>query len=167
LSEATVNIVGVGNVLMGDDGVGPAAIEALRAGGAWAGVELHDAGLAVSDVLGRLDPADPLIVIDALRAGGRAGDIHTCRLEEMPIAESSFPQCLSLHELSVMPALRIEAMTGRAFGNVTLFGVEPKRIAWGEGLSPPVAGAMDKLIEAVLEHARKSCTFAAAGDTSR
>ena len=60
LSERDVNILGVGNPLMGDDGVGPAAIERLGARGVPRGVHLWDAGLAVSDVLGMLDPADPL-----------------------------------------------------------------------------------------------------------
>ena len=59
---------------------------------------------------------------------------------------------LSLHELSVVPALRLEALAGRAFSDVTVFGVEPAEVAWGDTLSPAVAGALDGLVEAVLEH---------------
>jgi hydrogenase maturation protease len=141
---------------MGDDGVGPAAIARLAERGVPEGVYLHDAGLAVSDVLGRLDPADPLIIIDAVRAGGEPGDVHRLRVD--PAAESAVPagEMLSLHELSAVPALRIEALTGRLFADVTVFGVEPRRVAWGEGLSPAVAAALGPLTGAVLDQAARS-----------
>ena len=164
MSEATVNILGVGNTLMGDDGVGPAAVERLAARGVPAHVRLHDAGLAVSDVLGRLDPADPLVVIDAVRAGDRPGTVY--RMEaDASAAESLSGAALSLHELSVGPALEMEALTGRAFSHVTVFGVEPARVAWGEGLGPAVAAAMDRLVDAVLDQVKvpRGC-LALAGD---
>ena len=155
MSDATVNILGVGNTLMGDDGVGPAAVERLAARGVPAHVRLHDAGLAASDVLGRLDPDDPLIVIDAVRAGGPAGAVYQADVDPgAPGAESLPGTAISLHELSVVPALEMEALTGRVFSNVTVFGVEPARVAWGEGLSPAVASALDRLVDAVLDHAK-------------
>jgi len=153
LFEATVNIVGVGNTLMGDDGVGPAAVERLAAQGVPAHVRLHDAGLAVSDVLGRLDPDAPLIVIDAVRAGNPPGAVYEVDVD-VSAGEGLPGTAVSLHELSIVPVLRMEALTGRVFSNVTVFGVEPARVAWGEGLSPAVASALDRLVDAVLDHAR-------------
>ena len=153
MSDATVNILGVGNTLMGDDGVGPAAVERLAARGVPAHVRLHDAGLAASDVLGRLDPDDPLIAMDAVRAGGPAGAVY--RMDVDALAGECLPgTAVSLHELSIVPALEMEALMGRVFSNVTVFGVEPARVAWGEGLSPVVASALDRLVDAVLDHAR-------------
>ena len=169
MSDRAINILGVGSTLMGDDGVGPAAVEALQARGMPANVRLHDAGLAVSDVLGRLDPDDPLIVIDALRAGGEPGSVYKARLEDLSLVEGPLTGCLSLHELSVLPALRIEALTGRQFTNVTVFALEPESIAWGQGLSTTVSNAIEKLIQAVLQHVEQidgRCP-AAAGDTAR
>ena len=169
MSDRAINILGVGSTLMGDDGVGPAAVEALQARGMPANVQLHDAGLAVSDVLGRLDPDDPLIVIDALRAGGEPGSVYKARLEDLSLVEGPLTGCLSLHELSVLPALRIEALTGRPFTNVTVFALEPESIAWGQGLSTTVGNAIEKLIQAVLQHVEQidgRCP-AAAGDTAR
>ncbi len=158
--DVTVNIVGVGNTLMGDDGVGPAAVDRLAARGVPAHIRLHDAGLAASDVLSRLDPDDPLIVIDAVRAGGPAGAVYQVDVDPGapaplgPGAEGLPGIAVSLHELSVVPALEMEALTGRVFSNVTVFGVEPARVAWGEGLSPAVASALDRLVDAVLDHAK-------------
>ena len=69
--------------------------------------------------------------------------------------------------LSIVPALEMEALTGRVFSNVTVFGVEPARVAWGEGLSPAVASALDRLVDAVLDHAKApGLCRALAGDES-
>jgi Ni,Fe-hydrogenase maturation factor len=67
---------------------------------------------------------------------------------------------LSLHELSVVPALRLEALAGRTFADVTVFGVEPADVAWGDTLSPAVAGAMDRLVGAVLDHVARALAAA-------
>jgi len=153
LPEPRVNIVGVGNLLMGDDGVGPAVVARLEARGTPAGVCLYDAGLAFSDVLGMLEPADPLIVIDAVRAGGRPGEVHRLRLDVLNLDAAPVPAMVSLHELSVVPALRLEALAGRVFSDVTVLGVEPGVVDWGQGLSPIVAGAVEGLVDDVLAHA--------------
>jgi hydrogenase maturation protease len=155
LPDRTVNIIGVGNLLMGDDGVGPAAAERLSARRLPPGVRVLDAGLAVSDVLGTLDPADPLIVIDAVRGGGAAGTVYEVRVD--PAAEGDADgTALSLHELSVLPALRLEAVTGRVFEDVTVLGVEPANVAWGEGLSPDVEEAVGRVVETALVRARQA-----------
>jgi hydrogenase maturation protease len=60
-------------------------------------------------------------------------------------------RAVSLHEVNVLPALWMEALAGREFTNVTIFGVEPGTIAWGEGLSPAVAKALEKVVQAVCE----------------
>jgi len=146
-----VNIVGVGNMLMGDDGVGSAAVERLERMSLPEGARLVDAGLAVSDILCGLDPDEPLLVIDAFMGGGRAGDLYRVPLTDLCDGRTRRSGAISLHEVSVLPALRMEAMTGRTFRHVTLFGVEPGRIEWGAELSPEVAGALDALVEDVKE----------------
>ena len=154
MRDTTVNIVGVGNVLMGDDGVGVVAVEALSRRALPDGARVHEAGLAFSDVVGRLDPRDPLIVLDAVRGGGPPGSVYRLACDEAAVAPGTSGMGVSLHELSVAPALRLEALGGRAFEDVTVFGVEPdpESIAWGEGLSPRVAEGVDRLVEAVIEH---------------
>jgi hydrogenase maturation protease len=140
----------VGNVLMGDDGIGPAAIEALRQRGAEGCAELIDAGLAFSDVLCTLSPDKPLIVIDAIRGPDAPGGVY--RLGPDDLEEAALAAATSLHEVSVLPALRMEALAGRTFENVTMFGIEPADVDWREGLSECVAAAMDELIDTILEH---------------
>jgi hydrogenase maturation protease len=156
LARSAVNIVGVGSLVMGDDGVGPAVIERLRLRGAPECVRLFDAGLAFSDVIATLDPDEPLIVIDAVKAGGAPGSLYRLALDPGHVAGdlAADGAMLSLHELSVLPTLRLEALCGRVFADVTVFGVEPAEVAWGDRLSPAVAGAVDRLVEAVLDHVK-------------
>jgi len=150
LSDGRINIVGVGNMLMGDDGVGPAVIAALERRGVPQNVHLYDAGLAVSDVLSALDPADRLVVVDCLRSGGRPGDICEAALSDI-VEQRCSSGPVSLHEISVLPALRMERLIGREFREVIVFGVEPKRIAWGDWLSEEMAEAVDRLAEMLAE----------------
>jgi len=162
-----VNIVGVGSTVMGDDGVGPVAIERLRARGVPEGVRLHEAGLAVSDVLSTLDPAARLIVVDAVRAGGPAGTLYRFRLDPLAFgAADAAGMRRSLHELSVGPALHLEALAGRLFADVTVFGVEPAVVAWADKLSPAVARAVGRLVDAILDHIDARCACTLAGDRS-
>jgi len=166
LSDGTINIVGVGNTLMGDDGVGPAVIAALERRGLPGGVHLYDAGLAVSDVLSALDPAAPLVVIDCLRSGGEPGDICEAALSDIADQRAS-SGAMSLHEISVLPALRMECLIGREFRDVTIYGVEPKRIAWGKELSAEVAEAVDRLAGILAErHAFASESMAPAEEAN-
>lgn len=154
MSDGVVNIVGVGNTLMGDDGVGPAVIERLARCRLPDCARLHDAGLAVSDVLGTLDPADPLIVVDCLRGGGEPGAVYRPTLPALADAGGPATGCTSLHELSVVPALRLEALAGREFRDVTFFGIEPQALAWGEGLSAAVSESADVLVDVLRQEIR-------------
>ena len=152
MSSVSVNIVGVGNVLMGDDGVGPEAVARLAAHRLPPGVAVHDAGLAVGDVLCRLDPAEALVLIDAVEGGGPPGTVYRFGWDVLAPAPAEGTGPMSLHDLSVGPALQLEALAGRVFADVTVFGVEPAVVAWGEPLSPAVDAAVGRLVAHVLAH---------------
>ena len=158
-------IIGVGNVLMGDDGVGPAALEVFGAQGLGDRAELIDAGLAFSEVLCDLEPDRRLIIVDAVRGGGPAGSVYRLTLADLE-AGAGMVSAMSLHEVNVLPALQMEALAGREFTDVTIFGVEPGRVDWGEGLSAPVAAAVEKLAEILAQYVN-SRADAACGSTSQ
>ena len=145
-------VIGVGNVLVGDDGVGPAVVEEMRRRGLDTRAQLIDAGLAFSEVLCDLDPPRPLVIVDAVRGGGRPGSICRLALGELAGESGSMPSAVSLHEISILPALRMEALAGRDFTDVTIFGVQPKALAWGEGLSAPVAEAVERIVKRICHY---------------
>jgi hydrogenase maturation protease len=148
---------------MGDDGVGPAAVEALRRRGVSDRAELIDAGLAFSDALCDLQPSRPLLVIDAVRGGGPPGTVYRLGPGDLAEEAGSLARSVSLHEVSVLPALRMEALAGREFADVTVLGVEPGEVAWGERLSPPVAEALEKVVDEVCRYLEMGATAALSG----
>ena len=138
--SARIAVLGAGNVLMGDDGVGVAALEALCKAGvpeAFPGVHLVEAGTAAFDAVALLDDSvTRLIVIDAVRGGGPPGAVYRFTLGA--VTESVDPQRASLHQVTLIEALRMAELTGRGFDEIVVIGVQPDETSWGAGLSEAV-----------------------------
>jgi hydrogenase maturation protease len=136
-------ILGLGNLLLGDEGVGVHAARALADGGLPAGVAALDAGTALLEALPDLETADLLIVVDAMRGGGPPGTVY--RLDEAALARNG---CIaSLHGFDLP---RVLALTRRRSApRLVVFGVEPELIDWSLELSPRVAGSLPALLSAV------------------
>jgi len=132
--------LGLGNLLLGDDGVGVHAVRRLRERGL-GGVRAVDVGVAVLDALHLIEWADHLLAFDALRAGGAPGTLYA--LEVAGVRDEGLHY--STHELSLVGALR---MPRRLPGEIVILAVEPACIDFGDQLSEPVARALPDLLEA-------------------
>jgi len=150
--SGSVLILGVGNTLAGDDGVGVRAVEGLAAGGDWPeGVRLLDVGVLGIDILAWIQPDEPVVILDAVHGGREPGTLHRLRLDE--VAPPAGPP-LSLHELGIADVLQAARLMGRPLRG-TLIGVEPARVAaFTTGLSPAVAAALPALQAAAIREAR-------------
>jgi hydrogenase maturation protease len=148
----TVLVLGVGNPLAGDDGVGVRAVETLAGSGDLPeGVRLLDAGVIGLDLLAWVEPGEPVVILDAVRGGGAPGALYRLPLEDVP-GPSRPP--LSVHDLGVAHTLLAARLLGRPLRG-TLLGVEPARIAvFTADLSPPVAAALPALRAAAIREAR-------------
>ncbi len=136
--------MGIGNLLMKDEGVGVHVARALGRLPLPPDVEVVDGGTS-------LDPffleVDKLIVVDAARGGGEAGAIYRFRPDDIaPESEA----VLSLHQMGLMEGLKMAACAGAVPKDVVIIGVEPKEIDWGLELTPELQGKLPKVIEAVL-----------------
>jgi hydrogenase maturation protease len=141
-------LMGVGNVLMGDDAIGPYVLKSLEATFDFGpDVTVFDAGTPGLDLTLFLDGFDALIAIDSVKAAGSPGDVKTYRRAEL-IAKA-LPIVLSPHEPTLREALIRLDMIGRCPREVLLIGVIPARIETGAGLSPAVRGAVP-IIEAQI-----------------
>ncbi len=136
-------VLGLGNLLLGDEGVGVHAARALLAGGV-PGAEVLDVGTAILDALPALARAERLVVIDAVQAGGTPGSIYRMPFDRVRPAAT----VAGLHGFDLARAL---ALAGRAEApeRVVVLGVEPARVEWSVELSPAVAAAMPFLLDAV------------------
>lgn len=149
--SASVVILGVGNPLAGDDGVGVRAIEALAAAGDLpAGIRLLDVGVLGMDMLAWLEPDEPVVILDAVHGSGAPGTLYRLGLDE--VQPPSAPP-LSVHDLGLAHALGAARIMGRPLRG-TLLGVEPARLeSFSAELSPPVAAALPALQQAAIREA--------------
>lgn len=143
-------IVGIGNVLCRDEGVGVHVIEELRKLDLPDGVELHDGGTGGLDVLEILEGFDRAIIIDAVRSGMQPGEIHHFNLYEMDSAEKQ-PQFMSIHELDLVAARKIGKEAYEIPKDIIVIGVEPKSIEVGMDLTPTVKAAIPVVIQKILK----------------
>lgn len=145
-------VVGIGNLLLKDEGVGVHVIRALEKRSLPPDVELIDGGTAGADLLPYLSGAEKIIIVDALRAGGEPGAVYCLTPEDCePQAEGAG---FSLHDLGVLVVLKdLELLEGRKTP-VLIIGVEPKELDWGMELTPEVAASLPKVIELVEKEIR-------------
>jgi len=143
-----LRIIGVGNPLMADDGLGIVAAERLAALDWPPGVEVLDGGTGGLTLLDLLAGARAVILLDAVAMGAAPGTLRRFTAEDLSDLPAESPG-LSLHGSGLSEVLALARELG-SLPPLLLFGVEPSRVEVRIGLSPPVAAAMDELLVAVL-----------------
>jgi hydrogenase maturation protease len=140
-----VLVLGLGNVLMGDDGVGVAVANDLEAGrldGRYAlpaEIEIVDGGTLGLDLLVLLEEASSLVLIDAIECGRPPGTVEVLSGAELDTALGSR---ISPHEVGLADLLAAARLTGSMPQRVVLVAVQPAEIAPGWHLSEAVAAAV-------------------------
>lgn len=147
--QKRVLVLGVGNILLRDEGVGVHAVEALRARYRFSSnVELLDGGTQGLKLLGPITEADYLVVIDAVRHGGLPGTVYRLEFQEARKASSLKN---SLHELDLVETLCCAELLGKLPPTV-IIGMEPEDISsWGTELSETVRSGLEDLLAEVLK----------------
>ncbi len=144
-----VIILGVGNILLKDEGVGIHIIHALQDSllPVGAEVEIIDGGTS-PNVLYLLDGADKLIIIDAVEGGGEPGTIYRFRAGDV---EQEGKCVLSMHEMGLLDDLEMmELMDGKR-RDAIIIGVEPKEMGVGLELSSQLEQEIPQIVKVVLE----------------
>jgi len=144
-------VLGVGNPLMSDDGVGLRILQALRSCGR-PGVEYVDAGTLSLLLLPRVESGDALLVLDAAHFEEVPGAVHALEGPQMDAFLRS-SRC-SVHEVGLRDLLDAARLTGGLPERRAFVGVQPAEVGWGEFLSPAVEAAVPAaaaLASAVLE----------------
>ena len=141
-------VLGMGCILMRDDGVGPSALAAFESLYELpAGVELLDIGTPGPELAHQIGGYDALIVFDALRVQSPPGTVRCLTRNEILAAPLLNPR-LSPHDPGLREALLSAEFFGEAPRDVLLVGIVPKQIELGTELSPEVAAALPRAAEA-------------------
>lgn len=144
--DSKTAVIGVGNLLMRDDGVGVHVVRAVEKRGVPEGVRCIDGGTTSFEALDAAGDCEHVIVVDAVQAGRRPGTIYRMSLEEWRAARG-----ISLHDVCLLDAISIaETVEGRKL-SVSIIGIEPKEISLGLDLSPAVRERVGDLINCVLD----------------
>jgi hydrogenase maturation protease len=148
-----VLVLGLGNPLRGDDGVGPRVIEELNRRGLPEGVTALDGGTDGFDLLHVLAGWERAIIVDAADVGREPGQYVRFTPEEARLVESA--DGFSLHNAGLAEVLALAKAVGQPLPELVIFGVQPEKIGWGEGLSPAVEAALPDIVNAVLNEINK------------
>lgn len=136
---APVLVLGVGNRLLRDDGVGLCLLELVqeRCGGQ-DGVEFVDGGTQGLALLGLLDGRRAVLVLDAIARGAAPGTIHVI---DDP-TNDRVPRASTAHESSVSGLLGVAQLLGTVPLTFVIMGIEPQVVRTGIGLSDVVSSAL-------------------------
>lgn len=145
-----VVVLGCGNVLAGDDGVGVAVIRKLDRERLPENVEVLEAGAPGLSLVEMMLGADRVILVDAFLGGASPGRVKRYPEEELPPVTYHGGQSHGVGLREALAWARL-SLPGRFPAEVVVIGVEIRRPSrWHEGLSPPVAAAVDEAVAAVL-----------------
>lgn len=150
LELAPVAVIGIGNVLLGDDGFGPAVIGLLASG--WdipPDVELIDAGTPGLDLAGLLCGRESVIFVDAVTGALPPGTLRMFRGRDLPAALSLRPR-VSEHDPALAEALAISEAAGEGPAHVLLVGAVPGTVDVGVGLSDAMARAVEEAAAGIV-----------------
>ena len=147
-----VLVLGLGNPLQADDGVGCRVVEALEERALPPGVEVLDGGTPGVGLINLWEGRRRVIIVDAAEMGRRPGEVARFRPEDVTLTGAS--ERFSLHRTAVADALALAKALDLPIPEIVFYGVQPGRVDWGEQLSPEVAAAIPGLVEAILEEVR-------------
>jgi hydrogenase maturation protease len=149
MKENRILVLGVGNTLLQDEGVGVRVVERLADGYRFSSnVELMDGGTQGIKLLEPVSSCDRLIVVDAVAGGGSPGTVYRLSGEDL---KKSLTFKNSMHEFDLVETLACAEVLGNSPAAV-IVGIEPEEVSpWGLELSPAVAAGLPDLERAVLE----------------
>jgi len=142
-------VLGLGNPLRGDDGVGPRVVTELQQRGLPDGVTAIDGGGGGLDILRLLEGWERAIIVDAADIGRQPGEFIRFTPEEARLIQTDFS--LSVHTAGLADALALARALEHPLPSIVIFGVQPERMDWREGLSPAVEAVLPLLIAAIEE----------------
>ena len=144
-----VTVLGIGNVILQDEGFGVRAAELLREKYDFPPeVQIIDGGTLGAELLGVITGTERLLVLDSVNGGKEAGTLF--RFENETIA-AHFQDKLSVHEVGIQDVLTTLSVTGRAIPDVVVLGAQPYAVGAGVALTPAMEALLPEIERRALE----------------
>lgn len=152
MNQPNILVLGLGNLLLGDEGLGIRALQELQDRHVLpAAITCLDGGVMGLELLVYLAGATHLLVIDAVMTGQPPGTLVRLEGDEVP---KGLSQKFSLHEIGLQDLLALNELRGMAKPQLVVWGLVPAVLEPGVGLSGPIAAQLDALVKAVTGELR-------------
>ena len=147
-----LKVIGLGNILRGDDGIGAVIIKTLEKRKISEPIQLCDAGSDAFAVLDHLLGLDPVLIIDCAKMGEIPGTVKRILTEDIKTLPSNVG--MSLHGYSLAEVWQLSRSMGFD-QELVIIGVEPESIRFNTGISEVVKNSIPTIIKMVTEEAEK------------
>ncbi|MDD4601320.1 Hydrogenase 1 maturation protease [bioreactor metagenome] len=144
-----ITVLGIGNILLQDEGLGVKTIERLSQDYQFPeNVQVLDGGTLGMGLIAFVEGADKLIIVDAVSGKLPPGSIYELKGSEV---KAYFQQAISLHDLGIQDVLATLEVLDKPINEVVVFGMQPKTIDVGLELSEVVVPGIARLESLVIE----------------
>ncbi|MBF0467634.1 MAG: HyaD/HybD family hydrogenase maturation endopeptidase [Desulfamplus sp.] len=143
-------VLGVGNILMMDEGIGVHAVHELLKDDWPEEMDLIDGGTFTQDIFYLFVEYEKILVLDVVRGGKEPGTIY--RLTENDLRQNQ-KQTLSLHDIDLLDSLSMTRMAGKTPA-LHVLGIEPETINWNMELTPTLARLFPDYVELARQEIR-------------
>lgn len=148
ISPQKIVILGVGNLLLSDEGFGVHVANELMKLDLPQGVSVVEGGTEGFKLLNVITEADRLIVIDAVKGGGAPGSIYRFDIKDVRNFPSAYKT--SVHQIGILEVINLSGLIGKT-PETTIIGVEPKSLEMGMELSPEIKARIPRIIELIFD----------------
>lgn len=146
-------VIGIGNPLMKDEGVGVHVAEALRDTAEVPGVEFLDGGTAGMVILRMMADRPKVVFVDCAMMGEDPGRMRRFTPDE--VKDRKILNGLSLHEGNLLDTIDLSRQLGELPRDVVIYGIQPAEVGIGEELSPVLADRMKEYTREILAEVRE------------
>lgn len=147
----TLLVMGIGNILLKDEGVGVYCMQELEKQNWPENVSFIDGGTFTQDIFYLFENFDYLLVLDAIRGGREPGTMY--RLKEKDLAASK-EQSISVHDVDLLDSLKMAELLGKK-PELTVLGMEPEKLAWEMGLTETLKNIFPDFVKLAAEEINK------------
>ena len=145
-------ILGIGNVLLSDEGIGVHVANELVKRELPPEVSVVEGGTDGFRLLNVITEADRLIIVDAVRGGDKPGTIYRFDINDVKNSPSGFKT--SVHQIGILEVIDLSGLIGKT-PRTTVIGIEPKSLEMSLELTPEITAKVPRVIELVLEELNK------------
>lgn len=142
-----IMVMGVGNILLSDEGLGIRFLDEMAKKRTPENVELLEGGTAGLELVYLIQEVDFLIIIDAINAKAEPGALFRFQPGDLKVFPEKYE--VSFHQIGIIEVLTMAKVLGQA-PQTLIFGIQPKSLEWGMDISPEIQALFPRLVDFIL-----------------